>query len=100
MQVFCTRIDCRHSLSAYLPGVTKAPTHTADPEGDAARRRQRELERQVRAWKLQADAALDPAAGRVAAAHARARRAVLREHLAAHPALRRQPHRERIGVAR
>ncbi len=30
--------NCRHSLNAYLHGATKVPTHTADPEGDAARR--------------------------------------------------------------
>lgn len=92
--------NCRHTLSAYLPGVTRKPTHTRDPEGDAARQRQRELERQIRAWKLQADAALDPAAAKRFAANARARQALLREHLAAHPELRRRPERERIGTAR
>lgn len=92
--------NCRHSLSAYLPGVTKAPRHTEDPEGDAARQRLRQMERQVRAWKLRADTALDPVAGKAAGARARAWQARIREHVAAHPELRRQPQRERVGAAR
>lgn len=43
--------NCRHSLSIYLPGVTEAPTRTADPEGDKLRQRQRAFERRVREWK-------------------------------------------------
>lgn len=43
--------NCRHNLSAYVPGLTTAPTQTADPEGDQQRQRQRALERQVRAAK-------------------------------------------------
>jgi hypothetical protein len=100
VQVFCTQIDCRHSLSAYIPGVTKAPTHTADPEGDKARQRQRQIEREIRRWKLRAEAAIDPAAAKPAKAKVRAWQARLRDHLKAHPELRRQPPREQIGVAR
>lgn len=92
--------NCRHSLSAYLPGVTKPKTHTADPDGDQARQRQRAIERQIRRWKLRADAALTPAAAKSAQAKVRAWQARLREHLAAHPELRRQPPREQIGAAR
>lgn len=92
--------NCRHSLSAYLPGVTKRPTNTRDVAGDAARQRQRAIERQIRAWKLRADTALEPAAEQAAKARVRAWQAKQREHLAAHPELRRQPQRERIGVAR
>lgn len=43
--------NCRHSLNLYLPGVTEAPTRTADPEGDKLRQRQRAYERRVRDWK-------------------------------------------------
>lgn len=45
--------SCRHRLVAFLPGVTKPPTDTEDPEGDRLRQRQRALERQVRAAKRQ-----------------------------------------------
>lgn len=92
--------NCRHSLSGYLPGLTQPPTRTADPEGDAARQRQRAIERQIRAWKLRAEAAIDPLAGKAAGQRARAWQAKLREHLTEHPSLQRQPRRERIGVAR
>ncbi|MEV4053028.1 phage minor capsid protein [Amycolatopsis sp. NPDC049688] len=93
--------NCRHSLSAYLPGVTRLPTDTADPDGDLARQKLRALERKVRKDKLQAAAALDPAARRVFEAKVRATQAEIRDHLKTAPTqLFRQPHRERIGTAR
>jgi len=92
--------NCRHSLSAYLPGVTKAPTHTADPEGNEARQQLRYLERGVRKWKRREAGALDPLAKRAAALKVREWQARIREHLAANSGLLRQSHRERIGTAR
>lgn len=91
--------NCRHSLSAYLPGITKAPAHTEDPEGDRNRQQLRYLERQVRHWKLRAAAAIDPAARKTAQAKVRAYQARIREHVAA-TGLHRQPAREQIGTAR
>lgn len=90
---------CRHSVSAYLPGVTKAPRATADPEGDAARQRLRYLERQVRAAKRQEAAALDDAAAARARARVRELQGRIREHVATTSA-KRQPAREQIGRAR
>lgn len=92
--------NCRHSLSGYLPGVTRIPTDTEDPAGDKARQQLRYLERQVRAWKLKAAAAIDPAAAKAAAAKARDYQARIRAHVAATPGLNRQPGREQVGVAR
>jgi hypothetical protein len=93
--------NCRHSLSAYLPGVTRLPTDTADPDGDLARQKLRALERKVRKAKLQAAGALDPQAKRQYEADVRAAQAEIREHLKTAPTqLFRQPHRERIGTAR
>lgn len=43
--------NCRHNLSAFIPGLTKAPKVTSDPEGDKERQRHRALERRVRATK-------------------------------------------------
>lgn len=43
--------NCRHSLNLYIPGITEAPTRTADPAGDKLRQRQRAYERRVRDWK-------------------------------------------------
>lgn len=89
--------NCRHSLSAYLPGVTRIPTNTADPEGDAARQRLRKLEREVRKLKLQAAAVIDPAAKPRLDAQVRAKQAQIRAHVkaTAHLGIKRKPERER-----
>lgn len=91
--------NCRHSLSAYLPGVTRAPMNTEDPVGDRARQQLRYLERQVRHWKLRSAAAIDPAARKTAQAKVRAYQARIREHVSA-TGLLRQSAREQIGTAR
>lgn len=92
--------NCRHSLNAYLPGLTTIPTDTADPEGDAARQRLRALERAVRAAKLKQAAALTPEAGKAAGARARELQGQIREHVAASADLgiMRKPERERINL--
>lgn len=93
--------NCRHSLSAYLPGITKTPTNTADPEGDKARQRLRSLEREVRQLKLEAATAFDPVVKRDRDQKVRAVQARIREHIATAPTtLFRQSHREQIGAAR
>jgi hypothetical protein len=91
--------NCRHSISAYLPGVTKLPPGpTEDPDGDKARQRQRALERRIRRHKERAQAALTPEAKAAAGARVRAAQADLRAHLAANPGLKRLPYREQIGA--
>lgn len=95
--------NCRHTINAFIPGATKVPIlgTTADPEGDKARVKLRSLERQVRAAKTQAAAALDPVAAKAARATVRALQAQIREHIATAPTtLFRQSNREQIGVAR
>ncbi|MFI7532590.1 phage minor capsid protein [Streptosporangium sp. NPDC049376] len=90
--------NCRHSASAYLPGITKLKTATADPEGDVARQKQRYLERKIRAAKEQAAAALTPEAQKAARTKIRAEQAALRDHLKANPDLKRLPYREQVGA--
>lgn len=90
---------CRHSHSAYLLGVTRPPTATADPEGDKARQRLRALERRVRAAKREQAVALDDTAARAARAKVSAAQAAIRQHVATTSA-KRQPAREQIGRAR
>lgn len=93
--------NCRHSLSSYLPGITKTPTHTRDPDGDKARQDLRALERKVRKEKLQAAAALDPDAAKFHEAKARDYQAQIRDHIATAPTtLFRHREREQIGTAR
>lgn len=86
--------NCRHSLSAYMPGITVAPTTTADPAGDKARQQLRALERRVRAERLKEAAALTPEAKRAAADKAKALQAQIRQHVKAND-LTRRPDRER-----
>lgn len=92
--------SCRHSVSAYLPGATSVPAHTEDPAGDAARQRLRDLERRVRAEKLKAAAAIDPAAG---VEHAN-RAKILQGQIVAHVkasrdlGIKRKPEREEINL--
>jgi hypothetical protein len=93
--------NCRHSLSAYLPGVTTRPPHHPTPGTTYEdTQRQREIERHIRLWKRRQAAAMDEATHRAAGAKVRAWQAAMREHIAAHDDLRRKPVREQIGSAR
>lgn len=92
--------NCRHSVSAYLPGLTRRPAREApDPEGDAARQRLRALERRVRAAKRREASAMSDAARVRARADVRAHQADIRQHVA-RTSVMRQRHREQIGRAR
>jgi hypothetical protein len=90
--------NCRHSVSAYLPVITRRPTGTADPEGDAARQRQRALERQIRRWKEREQTAITDDARAAARRRVRGWQATLREHLDGHPDLKRLRYREQPGA--
>lgn len=90
--------NCRHSTGLYQPGVTKPLTDTEDPEGNAAVKKLRYLERQVRAEKRVKAVALDPTAERKADLRIRARQAQIREHVSA-TGIMRQSAREQIGKA-
>lgn len=91
--------NCRHRLAMYLPGVTKVPTHTQDPEGDKDRQTLRRLERELRALKLKEAALIDPAAKQALGKKIRAKQARIREHVRISGA-QRQNQREQIGQAR
>lgn len=91
--------SCRHSLAAYIPGVTRIPTHTQDPQGDKDRQRLRELERRLRKAKLKREAAIDPAAEQALGKRVRAIQGQIRDHVNSTSA-KRQPQREQIGSAR
>jgi len=90
--------NCRHSTSAYAPGITRANAAEPDPAGYEAGQRQREIERHIRKYKNRAAAAVDPEAQRRANAKVRQWQAAMRSHLAAHPDLRRLRHREQPGA--
>ncbi|MCI4143048.1 phage minor capsid protein [Streptomyces sp. MMS20-AI2-20] len=93
--------NCRHSLSAYLPGVTTRPPHHATPGTTYEdTQRQREIERHIRKWKRRQAAAMDDQTRRAAGARVREWQKAMREHVDAHEHLRRKPQREQIGTAR
>ncbi|WP_424861387.1 phage minor capsid protein [Streptomyces sp. MMS24-I29] len=92
--------NCRHSTSAYLPGVTRAPVeHSEDPDGYAASQRQRAIERAIRKWKNKSAAAMTPEAKRAAEARVRVYQGKMREHLVQHPELIRRREREQPGAS-
>lgn len=92
-------VNCRHDVLAWIPGLSRQMGNTADPEGDVARRRQRELERGIRSWKRRDVAALTDADRTRARAKVREWQGRLREHVAATDR-KRLRHRESIRAAR
>ncbi|WP_432110793.1 phage minor capsid protein [Streptomyces sp. YPW6] len=91
--------NCRHSVAAYLPGVTRVPEEASeDPDGYEATQKQRAIERNIRKWKKRAAAALTPEAKKAAEARVRAWQGRMRGHLADHPELIRRREREQLGA--
>ncbi|WP_345174734.1 phage minor capsid protein [Streptomyces lavendulae] len=91
--------NCRHSVSAYTPGLTVIEQASSDPAGYEAGQRQRELERKIRQYKRRHAAAVTPEAKQAAAIKVRQWQGAMRTHLAAHPDLRRLRHREQPGAS-
>jgi hypothetical protein len=91
--------NCRHSVSAYTPGITPVEDAASDPAGYEAGQRQRKIERNIRRWKNREAAAVTPEAQRAARAKTRQWQGAMRDHLAAHPDLRRLRHREQPGAS-
>jgi hypothetical protein len=91
--------NCRHSISIYLPGVTKR----LPPKADRTRatyeqsQQQRYFERQVRTWKRRAAGSIDDQKKAQANAKVREYQGRIRE-LVADTGLPRKSHREQIDV--
>jgi hypothetical protein len=91
--------NCRHSVSAYIPGVTSLiPPMRSDGTSYEAGQRQRAIERNIRKHKKRAAAATTPEAQRAAEAKVRTWQSAMREHLSEHPQLRRNRTREQLGA--
>ncbi|MFF5495758.1 phage minor capsid protein [Streptomyces aquilus] len=91
--------NCRHSVSAYTPGLTTTEQAKSDPAGYEAGQRQRAIERHIRKYKKREAAAVTPEAQRAARLKVRQWQGAMRDHLAAHPDLRRLRHREQPGAS-
>lgn len=90
--------NCRHGLIGWNPAAQPRPERREWTGEDELRYRatqkQRALERAIRKAKVAADHGLTPEARADAKRDVRRGQAAIREHLAKHPALGRQPRRE------
>ncbi|MFF2522439.1 phage minor capsid protein [Streptomyces liangshanensis] len=91
--------NCRHSVSIYLPGLTRRREPAPSRATYEQTQKQRYLERQVRVWKRRAAGALDEGARKAANSSVRAYQGRIRE-LVDETDLPRKRHREQLGVAR
>ncbi|MFE0727938.1 phage minor capsid protein [Streptomyces antibioticus] len=91
--------NCRHSISVYLPGVSRIPDAQPSRATYEDTQRQRYYERQIRKWKRLEGAAMDEATARARRARVRAYQAKVRE-LVKETGLPRKRHREQLETAR
>lgn len=91
--------SCRHTLGAYVPGLSVPVVAEADPDGYAERMEQRRLERGVREWKRREAVAITPDAQTRSRAKVREWQSRSRAH-AAGTGQRRRYDRESITGAR
>lgn len=93
--------NCRHTLVAYFPGITRARPPSPWTQADQARydatQRLRALEREVRAHKRVAAGARTPLDARRAQAQVRATQARIRAHVEQHGLVRRR-RREQLDL--
>ncbi|MFC8267806.1 phage minor capsid protein [Streptomyces cinereoruber] len=91
--------NCRHDISAYLPGLTRPPAQVPARGTYKQSQQQRYFERQIRAWKRREAVALDGAARTAARARVRVYQARVRELVEA-TGMPRKSHREQLTQAR
>src|SRR5690606_26445159 len=91
--------NCRHTESAFLPGVSRIPSPQPSRGTYEDTQRQRYYERQIRKWKRRTEAAMDEQAAKAARARVRAYQAKIRE-LTGETGLPRKRHREQLTTAR
>ncbi|MCZ4557977.1 hypothetical protein O4215_20660 [Rhodococcus maanshanensis] len=93
--------NCKHKHTLWVPGASRPPVVNSDPQAYKDEQKLRRLERGVRKALREEAAAtsadLDPVARKLAGAKVRARRAAIRDHVAA-TGVKRRPHRERLRI--
>ncbi|MGV9282125.1 phage minor capsid protein [Streptomyces sp. NPDC003730] len=92
-------VNCRHRVSAFLPGVSRVPKAQPSRGTYEDSQRQRYYERQIRKWKRLEAAAMDDQRRTAARVRVRAYQARVRE-LVAETGLPRKRHREQLTAAR
>lgn len=91
--------NCRHSLSTFFPGISNLPDPTNDEKATRnyeAEQHQRYIERQIRKYKRLEAGSLDAANVNKYSDKVKEWQQRLRDHLDAHPELRRNYARERM----
>lgn len=91
--------NCRHAVSAFIPGGSRTFTTKPNPDGYAATQRQRELERALREAKADRARAIKPGAKADADRYVKALNAEMKAHLERWD-LKRRTRREQPGHAR
>ncbi|MFE2353464.1 phage minor capsid protein [Streptomyces parvulus] len=91
--------NCRHRVSAYLPGMSRIPAVQPSRGTYEDTQKQRYYERQIRKWKRLADAGMDEATVKARRARVREYQTRVRE-LVAETGLPRKRHREQLTTAR
>ena len=93
-------VNCRHTESAYIPGMTIPEPVETDQEDYELAQRQRQIERNIRRWKLRESTALTPQEAASARARVKAWQAAQREHIKQRKWMRRQYDREKLLTAK
>lgn len=88
--------NCRCSTALYIEGYSTLSTERLGSDTYEDAQRQRAIERNIRYWKRRSALALDDATRAAADRKVRQWQQALREHLAAHPELKRLRYRESI----
>lgn len=87
--------NCRCNIKVYIPGATKVDSRPPwDQDGYEAQQRQRQIEKKIRDWKIQATTAKTPEAATRARARVAQWQAAQRAHMTDNPFLKRQYARE------
>ena len=92
-------VNCRHTLTAYTPGVELPDDVDATEEDFFTEQQQRHNERMIRQWKRREAAAMDDRAREDAKKRVRFWQARQRQHLKNNPWLVRRYDREKVWAA-
>ena len=92
--------NCRHSINAYVSGLTEKPTRTGDSSGYKLRQDQRYNERHIRKWKRRKAAAMDESVEQKAQSKISEWQARQRDLIESNDDLKRLYYREQIEEAR
>ena len=92
-------VNCRHTDTPYVPGMKIPKPVETDEKDYKAQQRQREIERNIRRWKLRKTAALDKPAERKANSRIRMWQKAQRDHVAQYPWMARNYQREKVITA-